>query len=142
MAEALLRRIDSEHFEASSAGIELGPINALADEAMKEIGLSIERKTPMCVRDLQSPDYDFVITLCEHAKLNCPDVGLAERIHWNLEDPLASPDLERQSRAFRALRDQISQRLHLFALVQSRTRNITPSIRLEQPDRSVSPTLH
>jgi arsenate reductase len=141
MAEALLCRLDSEHFESISAGIEAGSLHAFAAEVMKEVGLNIERKVPMCVRDLPSLDFDFVITLCERAKANCPEVRGAERIHWNLEDPLALEDLERQKRAFRSLRDQISQRLNLFALVQGRTKNITPNPRRDQPDRTISPAL-
>ena len=136
MAEALLWRIDSEHFEPVSAGIEAGSLHTLAAEVMKEIGIDIERRIPVCVRDLQSMDFDFVITLCDLAKSNCPVLGGAERIHWNFENPLAFPDLEKQLRSFRALRDQISQRLHLFALVQAHTKNITAPTRWNKTDRT------
>jgi protein-tyrosine-phosphatase len=124
IAEALLRRIDSEHFDAFSAGIEPGELNPLAVDALKEAGLNIDRRTPTSVRELLKREFDFVITLCERAEANCPDFPNAERIHWHFEDPLASTDIERQRRAFRALRDQIAQRLHLFVLVQVRSKSV------------------
>jgi len=44
----------------------------------------------------------------------------AERVHWQVDDPLTAPDYEKQRRLFQSLRDQIAQRVRLFALVQVR----------------------
>lgn len=123
MAEALLRRIDSEHFEAVSAGIEPGELHPLAIKLMKEIGVSMDDTRPSSVRALVGRDVHFVITLCEHARTNCPQFPGAERIHWRLEDPFSTTDIQKQERTLRIVRDQISQRLHLFVLVQVRSRH-------------------
>jgi protein-tyrosine-phosphatase len=122
MAEALLRRIDSEHFEAASAAIEAGQVHPLTIEVMKEVGLNLENKIPTPIEALGNRVFDFVITLCNRAKTDCPELLAAKRIHWRLDDPLRSSDVERQRRDFRTLRDQITHRLHLFVLVQVRPR--------------------
>jgi arsenate reductase (thioredoxin) len=121
MAEALLRRIDSKNFEASSAATGVGHVHPLTIEAMKEVGINLDGKRPTPVSDFEDRAFDFVITMCDRAKAACPVVPAVERIHWNFDDPLTAPDVERQRRAFRALRDQIAQRLHLFVLVQVRS---------------------
>jgi protein-tyrosine-phosphatase len=138
MAEALLRRIDSEHFEAFSAGIQAGPIHPFAVEVMLEAGLNIERKIPTAVHDLLNRQFDFVISLAEGLTGKWIQFSGAEMIHWHFEDPMVTTDPERQKRAFRALRDQIAQRLHLFVLVQVRAKTVTPSVRRDQPARAVS----
>jgi len=54
-------------------------------------------------------------------------VGLfcrAEIVHWQFDDPLLELDPEKQKRRFRSLRDQIAQRVRLFALVQTRFASI------------------
>ena len=63
--------------------------------------------------------FDFVITLCERARLECPTFHQAELVHWQFEDPLAANHTQRK-RMFQSLRDQIAQRVRLFALVQVR----------------------
>jgi protein-tyrosine-phosphatase len=44
VAEALLNRLDSTHFDVTSAGIEQGTTHPLTIELMKNIGIDLERK--------------------------------------------------------------------------------------------------
>ena len=44
----------------------------------------------------------------------------AELVHWQFDDPLVATDCRKQKRMFHSLRDQMVQRLRLFALVQVR----------------------
>jgi protein-tyrosine-phosphatase len=122
MAAALLRRIDPEHFEAVSASIRPGQLHPLAVETMKEVGVNLEEKISAPVGNQRRLLFDFVITLCDRTNTDCTGLRGEGRIHWHFDDPLRQPDLDRQRRAFRALRDQIAQRLHLFVLVQIRSR--------------------
>ena len=120
MAEALLVRIDCEHFEPASAGISPEQLHPRTAEVMAEIGIDLSQRNSKRVQELANQSFDFVITLDDAtARLtrNFPD---AETIHWKFDD-LAAVDHEKQLRVFRMVRDQIAQRLHLFVLVQARS---------------------
>jgi len=120
IAKALLDGLDSVHFEAFSAGIERGEIHPLTVEVMKEIGVDLGGRAAKAARDLLNFHFDFVITLSERAKSECPEFPNATLVHWRFDDPLLVLDPDKQKRLFRSLRDQIAQRVRLFALVQAR----------------------
>jgi protein-tyrosine-phosphatase len=120
MAEALLSGLDSEHFEVISAGIERGEMHPLTIEVMKEIGVDLEGRIPKAAHDLSARGFDFVITLSDRARSECPKFEKSELVHWQFDDPLTVVDQTRQKRMFQALRDQIAHRVRLFALVQAR----------------------
>ena len=123
MAEAMLNWLDSEHFEATSAGTIYREFHPLTVEVMKEIGIDLGQKTPKSVNQLLSEDFDYVITLGRRA-LSCDrKFPCAEVVHWKFDDPRALDDPERQLREFRTIRDQILQRLRLFVLVHFRSQN-------------------
>jgi len=120
MAEALLKRLDSEHFDVISAGIDPGESHPVMLEVMKEIGVDLDRRVPRAANEVLDRRFDFVITLCERARLKCPKFQAAELVHWRFESPLTALDGTQQKRMFASLRDQIAQRVRLFALVQVR----------------------
>jgi ArsR family transcriptional regulator len=120
MAEALLRRIDSEHFVAVSAAIGAATFNPLIVEVMQEIGIDLGSTIPARLADVLGRKFDFVITLGADSKVTIPKFLGAELAHWRIEDPAEAPDIDRQRRALRIIRDQIAQRLKLFDLVQIR----------------------
>jgi protein-tyrosine-phosphatase len=121
MAEALLRLIDSGNFEAISAGVTAQPLHPLSIEVMKEIGIDLSLKNPRTVEEILDGVFDFVITLDETARSHSSRLTAVETVHWKFDNPLAvssEPDIQR--RAFRSVRDQIAQRLRLFAIVHVR----------------------
>src|SRR5262249_55244907 len=120
MAESLLKAADSEHFEVASAGIERGDTHPLTVEVMKDIGIDLQGRTTKAMKDFADRRFDLVITLCRRSRCECPQFPGAELVHWQLDDPLTAPDLAKQKRMFQSLRDQIAQRVRLFALVQVR----------------------
>ena len=121
MAEALLRLIDASNFEAVSAGISGQSPHPLCIEVMKEIGIDLSQKTPRTIEEVRDGVFDLVITLDEAAAKECHRLVAVETVHWKFENPLAvSTEPEMQRRAFRAVRDQIAQRLRLFAIVHVR----------------------
>src|SRR5262245_3880514 len=103
IAEALLGRADSEHFEVSSAGLDSEPLHPLTLDVMKEIGINMEGRVPTPVRDVLHQKFDLVITMGDRVKNRCPSFGNAEHIHWQFDDPSTTPDLERQKQMFRTL---------------------------------------
>ncbi|HKA18591.1 MAG TPA: hypothetical protein VKN18_09745 [Blastocatellia bacterium] len=123
MAEAILNWIDSEHFEATSAGIICGRLHPLIPEVLKEIGIDVEQKAPESLEQLPDEQFQYVITLGERAPSYDRNFPGAEIVHWRFDHPLGlANDLEKQLRGFRIVRDQIVQRLRLFVLVHARPR--------------------
>jgi len=120
VAEALLDGLDPAHFEAFSAGIDRGEMHPLTVEIMKEIGIDLGDRVCKALQDVSNSHFDFVITLSDRARSECPEFPEGELVHWQFDNPLVVSDPDKQKRMFRSLRDQIAQRIRLFALVQTR----------------------
>ena len=124
MAEAILNWIDSEHFDATSAGTVCGRLHPLTLEVLEEIGIDVEQKALNSVQQLPDEEFHYVITLGERAPSYDRNFPRAEIVHWRFDHPIGlSNDPEKQLREFRIVRDQILQRLRLFVLVQVRPQN-------------------
>src|SRR5215510_8653552 len=102
MAEGLLKRLDSEHFVAMSAGIECGKTHPLAAKAMSEIGIDLKMGVLKGIHDVSGLHFDFVITLCDRARAECPEFPGAEIAHWRLDNPMAASDHTKQERIFQS----------------------------------------
>ena len=126
MAEGLLNAVDSAHFEVVSAGIERGDVHPLTIEVMREVNIDLEGRATKAAHDVSDLGFDFVITLCDRSRTECPKFPQAEIVHWQFHDPLAVEHTN-QKRMFRSLRDQIAQRIRLFALVQVRFTEVATS---------------
>jgi len=91
IAEALLKKMAGDRFEAESAGFEPGGLNPLAVEVMKEIGIDISRNQTKSVFDLfkEGKLYTHVITVCDEAGAEkCPIFPMiTTRLHWSFADP-------------------------------------------------------
>ena len=90
MAEAFLNHLAGDRFEAESAGLEPGPLNPLAIEAMGEVGIDISMNQAKSVFALYKADrlYRYVISVCDEAAQRCPIFpGFATNLHWSFEDP-------------------------------------------------------
>jgi len=88
MAEAFLKELFPEKFEAFSAGTEPGTLNSYVIRAMKEIGIDISHNTTKSVKELIKQRFDYIVTVCDKAKETCPFFpGGLNYIHQNFEDP-------------------------------------------------------
>ncbi|CAE09876.1 arsenate reductase ArsC [Wolinella succinogenes] len=107
MAEAFLRALGGEEFEAESAGFEPGILNPLAVSTMQEVGIDISHHTPQSVFELfkQGKRYNYVITVCDESSAErCPLFpGAVERIHWSFKDPSSLTGSEEEKRSVVAL---------------------------------------
>jgi arsenate reductase (thioredoxin) len=113
MAEALLRHLGGDRFEAHSAGTEATHVRPLAVRAMDEIGVDISgQESKTLERYLEEP-FDYVITVCDDANEACPFFpGAANRLHWSFEDPSRVEGSEEERLAvFRSVRDRIRERI-------------------------------
>jgi arsenate reductase len=116
MAEGLLRHDGGDLFEVFSAGTHPGHVRPEAIEAMREVGIDISSHRSKSVDEFTNKEFDYVITVCDHAREHCPVFpGAAQRIHWSFDDPAAALGDEAARLAeFRRVRDQIRERLKAF----------------------------
>lgn len=116
MAEGLLRKMAGDRFEVVSAGLAPSKVRSEAIEVMKELGIDISQHRSKSVAEFAGQDFDYVITVCDHANEQCPIFpGRTTRIHWSFADPAAvSGDENTRLSAFRGVRDQIRTNLKEF----------------------------
>jgi arsenate reductase len=83
---------------------------------MKEIGIDISGQRSKSVREFDGQSFDYVVTVCDNARDNCPVFPAGtERIHWSFEDPAAVQGSEQERlAAFRRIRDRIHERVKTF----------------------------
>jgi len=111
MAEGLMRHFRGDEFEVFSAGVEPKGVHPQAIEAMRETGIDISRQQSKHVDDLPIKEFDYIITLCDHAAQNCPVFfGKGARLHQGFPDPAAVQGSEQDVlEAFRKVRDELKQ---------------------------------
>jgi arsenate reductase len=122
MAEALLRSLGGADFEVFSAGTDPKGLNPLAVEVMRDTGIDISRHESKSLDRFLGQSFDYIITVCDRARDNCPTFpGDSERIHWGYDDPAAAAGSRGQQLAvFRRVRNEINERLRLWVAVQRR----------------------
>lgn len=118
MAEAYLRDLGGDRFEAFSAGLEPRGIHPLTRQVMSEIGLDLAAHTSKSVKDyLGRRAFHHVVTVCDRAERNCPTTfpGRPLRHHWSFPDPAAAPGSEADRLAvFRDVRDAVRTQVVAF----------------------------
>lgn len=90
MAEALLRQIGGDGFEALSAGSHpAGFVHSLALEAMRRMDVPVANLVSKSWNEFADRSVDAVITLCDDAAEElCPAwPGDPLCVHWSLPDP-------------------------------------------------------
>lgn len=126
MAEGFLRSLNPK-LEVSSAGTQPAEvINPNAVQVMQEIGIDISDGKPELVDVYLSDAFDYVITVCDHAKEVCP-VFMGEvknRLHIGFDDPAdaVGPPVEVLP-VYRRVRDEIRRDFTAFY-----TQKIEPGI--------------
>ena len=116
MAEAYLNHFGEGRFEAESAGLEPGTLNARVVQVMKEVGIDISRNQTKSVFDIfkRGGLYQFVVTVCDETSAEkCPIFpGVSKRLHWSFADPssLTGTEDEKVGRT-REIRDEIKRKI-------------------------------
>jgi len=111
MAEAILRHLGGDRFEAFSAGSHpAGFIHPLTIEAMGVLDIPVEGQTSKSWDEFADTHVDVVITVCDAAASEtCPAwPGDAIAVHWSLPDPAYFPGDEDERVRFAI---QIAQRI-------------------------------
>lgn len=112
MAEGLLRHDAGERFEVFSAGTKPSQVRPEAIAVMRELGIDISTHRSKHVNEFQGEQFDYVLTVCDNAKDNCPFFPGTVSLHHSFEDPAAFQGAEEERLAlFRKVRDQIREYL-------------------------------
>ncbi len=112
MAEGYLKHFVGEGAAVYSAGIETHGLNPGAVSIMAEDGIDISNHTSNHVDEYQGINWDFIITVCDHANEHCPFIPApnAKRLHQNFSDPSKVKGTEEEiHKAFQSTRDSIKE---------------------------------
>ena len=72
MAEAWTRHLKGDEIDVWSAGVEVHGMNPYAVKVMAEAGVDISAHHSKLVRDVMDIPFNYVITVCDHARESCP----------------------------------------------------------------------
>ena len=116
IAEGLLRHDAGDAFTVESAGTSPGVVRPEAVAVMHELGIDISKHRSKHVDEFAQQRFDYVITVCDHARENCPAFfGTAQQLHHDFEDPAAYEGTEAgRIIAFRRVRDELRHYLREF----------------------------
>lgn len=116
IAEGYLRHFASNRAEVYSAGIETHGVNPKAIAVMKEDEIDISNHMSNNIDKYRHIDFDYVITVCDNAKENCPFFRTkAKKFHYNFPDPAKAKGTEDEIlNEFREVRSMIKEYCKYF----------------------------
>jgi arsenate reductase len=111
MAEGLLKHITQSRYEVYSAGTKPSIVRPEAIKALAEVGIDISGNRSKSVDEFVNEEIDYVLTVCDNARENCPYFPTKTKIiHHSFTDPAeVRGDEETRLNAFRKIRDQIRE---------------------------------
>jgi len=101
MAAALLRHRAGHRVHAASAGTRPRPLHPAAAAVLRNrYRIDIRGHQPTHVGAVAGTPFDYVISLCDKAREECPEfAGSPRRVHWSMPDPAAGPATPRATYA-------------------------------------------
>jgi arsenate reductase len=126
MAEGWIRYYAGGHSNVWSAGIEAHGLNKYAVRVMADAMIDISHYKSKTVEELPPLKFDYIITVCDNAKQNCPVFpGTGLKLHRSFPDPAAFKGSEEEIIAkFAEVRDLIED--YCFDFVHSYIRELIP----------------
>lgn len=123
MAEGMLRAWAGERFDVFSAGTQPTEVRPEAVAVMAEIAIDISTHRAKPLSDFSGQEFAWLITVCDRAWQECSAVpGVENPAHWGIEDPAEADGSEEERLAvYRRVRNDISNRLHMFILAAGRS---------------------
>ena len=115
MAEGFLKSFNNS-LDVYSAGTS--PANAVhpkAKNVMAESGIDLSSNKPKLVDEFLKVSFDYVITVCDDAKENCPlfSGDVKKRMHIGFDDPANATGSEEEIlQEFRRIRDEIKSKFY------------------------------
>jgi arsenate reductase (thioredoxin) len=89
MAHGFLKSFDDKLVVASAGTEPALKVNQKAVQVMKELGIEISQHKPTLVDVYLNEEWDYVVTVCDHANETCPVFSgkVKKRLHIGFEDP-------------------------------------------------------
>ena len=111
IAEGYLKAFLNDEAELHSAGVENHAINENAIKIMKQDGVDISKNTSNHISEYEHINFDFIITVCDHAHEKCPNFfsNRAVRVHKNFIDPSKIEDEDKLIFGFEKCRNEIKK---------------------------------
>ena len=114
MAEGWARHLKSDSVEAHSAGVVASGLDPRAVAVMAEAGVDISAQRSKTTSEFAGRSFDYVVTLCDHARESCPVfLGAGKHVHRGFDDPPSraaeSAGEEDALAAYRRVRDGIRE---------------------------------
>jgi protein-tyrosine-phosphatase len=115
MAEAVMKVLHGRRVYVDSVGVRPQPLDPFVLAALDEIGIDLSRHRPKSFDDLEDDYFDLVISLspeAQHRAVELTRASSCEIEFWPTMDPsLVGGSREQRLAAYRALRDELLQRL-------------------------------
>ena len=116
MAEVLLTHRAGDRFEVFSAGTHPEVVDSRTVEALNRFGIDTSELVSNHIDDYQGQTFDYVITLCDKASLECRSYpGAAKQFAWDFPDPKSRLGCN----PFAATLNEINNRLSMFLLLEN-----------------------
>tara|TARA_R110002049_G_scaffold105182_2_gene251956 strand:- start:751 stop:1521 length:771 start_codon:yes stop_codon:yes gene_type:complete len=117
MAEVLLRNIAGDDFDVFSAGTQPTEVHPQTLAVLEKFGITKDDIRSKNVSELQDQNFDYVISLCDKARLECKTYPISgKRMDWNFEDPVyrSGPN------PFETTLNELSGRVSMFVLIETK----------------------
>ena len=89
LAHAYLDFFGKDDLNVFSAGVEVHGVNPMVIKILEEDNIHVNNYTSNHIDEYLHIDFDYIITVCDHAKETCPYIPSenAISIHKNFNDP-------------------------------------------------------
>lgn len=117
IAEAILNSKGKGKFIAFSAGSNPAKeINPYAKKIIQNLGEDVSNYTPKHIEKFLDQEFDFVITLCDKMRNECPIVSNnSVNVHWWLADPKSFDGNEEEIiNQFKKIKSELINRINLL----------------------------
>ena len=99
-----------DKYEAYSAGLEPTSVNPYAVKVMAEIGIDLSTHRSKSIEEFRGKSFDYVVTVCNHAKEACPFFPGEKILHKSFRDPSSFKGSEEEIlENVRRVRDEIKE---------------------------------
>lgn len=125
MAEVIARDLLPQGTYVASAGVRPGERDPFVDAVLDELGLSLGRRQPQTLEELEDDFFDLVVTLApeaHHAALELTRANAVEVVYWPMPDPTVATGTREQILAsYREVRDRLARLIRERLLARSAT---------------------
>lgn len=87
IAEGFLNALHGDRYEGHSAGMEATKVNPYVIKVMMELGIDISRHRSKSIEEFRGKSFNYVVTVCDHAKEICPFFPGDTILHKSFDDP-------------------------------------------------------